>query len=345
MIRNKIFTPILGFLAMVVLASGAHAQLGGLLGGGDNSNPLGGILKGGGNNNSGGSGGGLGGLLGGGNSDSGGGLGGLLGGGNSDSGGGLGGLLGGGGDGGGGLSNPAGLIGQTLKSAQNTNLGPVGRYVLGRELAARMLGNYKVADENDPRLVYLRNVVVNLLSASRLTKNYRNPVVVLLDEPDVVNAFAAPGGFVFITTGMLDFVENEDELAFVLAHEIAHIEMDHGLNAIRQNEGAKLFKSATADMGVGGLFGELLAWGENGFSKDLEGEADLRGGQIAGSLGYDWKAGVKVIERLETITSRKHGSGYPDDRAAKLREGAGSSDVPAEGLAARTKRFAEAVGK
>lgn len=326
MIWNKISVSVLGFLAMLALASSAHAQLGGLLGGGEKSNPLGGILKGG---NKSGSGGGLGGLLGGGGN-----------------GGALGGLLGGGGkSGSGGLSNPTGLIGQTLKSAQNSNLGPVGRYVLGRELSARMLGNYKVADENDLRLVYVRSVVLNLLNASRLTKNYKNPVVILLDEPGVVNAFATPGGFVFITTGMLDFVKNEDELAFVLAHEIAHIEMDHGLNAIKQNEGAKLFKSATADMGFGGLFGGMLAWAENGFSKDLEGEADLRGGEIAGSLGYDWNAGVRVIERLETITSRKHGSGYPDDRAANLKKGAGSSNVPANALAARTKRFTKAVGK
>lgn len=347
MIRSKTNSLIVGCFVLFMLASNADAQLGGLLGGGDNSNPLGGILKGGGDGDSGGSGGGLSGLLGGGNGDSGGGgLGGLLGGGNGDSGGGgLGGLLGGGDGDGGGLLGGGGLIGQTLKSAQNTNLGPVGRFVLGRELAARMLGNYELVDENDPRLTYLRNVVVNLLSASRLTKNYKDPVVVLLDEPDVVNAFAAPGGFVFVTTGMLAFVENEDELAFVLAHEIAHIEMDHGLNAIKQNEGAKLFQSATADMGGGGLFGELLAWGENGFSKDLEGEADLRGGQIAGSLGYDWKAGVKVIERLESITSRKHGSGYPDDRAAKLREGAGSSNVAADMFALRASRFAEAIGR
>ena len=333
MIRHKFYNVILGCLAIFMLSSNAHAQLGGLLGGGDNSNPLGGILKGGGDNSGGGNSGGLGGLLGGGDSGGGGGLGGLLGGDGS-------------GDGsGGGLSNMGGLVGQTLKSAENTNLGPVGRYVLGRELAARMLGNYDVVDETDPRLGYLQNVVVNLLNASRLTKNYKYPVVVLLDEPDVVNAFAAPGGFVFVTTGMLGFVENEDELAFVLAHEIAHIEMDHGLNAIKQNEGAKLFQSATADMGAGGLFGELLAWGENGFSKDLEQEADLRGGQIAGSLGYDWKAGVKVIERLETITSRKHGSGYPDDRAAKLREGAGASNIPADLLAARAQRFTEALAK
>ena len=332
MISRKFFTLVIGCAAFFLASAHAHAQLGGLLGGSDNSNPLGGILKGGGDSGSGGnSGGGLGGLLGGG--DSGGGLGGLLGGGDSGNG------------SGGGLSNMGGLIGQTLKSADNTNLGPVGRFVLGRELAARMLGNYDLVDENDPRLFYLRNVVVNLLNASRLTKNYKDPVVILLDEPDVVNAFAAPGGFVFVTTGMLDFVENEDELAFVLAHEIAHIEMDHGLNAIKQNEGAKLFESATADMGGGGLFGELLAWGENGFSKDLEQEADLRGGQVAGSLGYDWKAGVNVIERLESITSRKHGSGYPADRAAKLREGAGASNVSADLLATRTQRFTQALGK
>jgi len=326
MIWKKNSVSVLGFLAILALASSAHAQLGGLLGGGEKSNPLGGILKGGDKS---GSGGGLGGLLGGGGGS-----------------GGLGGLLGGGGkSGSGGLSNPTGLIGKTLKSAQNSNLGPVGRYVLGRELSARMLGNYKVVDENDLRLVYLRNVVVNLLNASRLTKNYKNPVVILLDEPGVVNAFATPGGFVFVTTGMLDFVKNEDELAFVLAHEIAHIEMDHGLNAIKQNEGAKLFKSATADMGVGGLFGGMLTWAENGFSKDLEGEADLRGGEIAGSLGYDWNAGVRVIERLETITSRKHGSGYPDDRASNLKKGARSSNVSANSLAARTKRFTKALGK
>lgn len=310
MIRKKIFVPILGFLVMVVLASGAHAQSGGVFGGGNESNPLGRLF---------------------GNDGKGGGLGSLLGGGSkSDSNGSL---------------NLIDTIRQTIKSAQNSNLGPVGKYVLGRELAARMVGYYKVVDKDDLRLVYLRNVVVNLLYSSRLPKNYRDPVVILLDEPGVVNAFAAPGGFVFITTGMLDFVENEDELAFVLAHEIAHIEMDHGLNAVKQNEGAKLFKSATGDLGFSGLFGEFLTMAENGFSKDLEGEADLRGGEIAGSLGYDWTAGVTVIERLEAISSRKHGIGYPANRAANIREGAGSYNVPAEVLAARTKRFIETVGK
>lgn len=336
MIRVLSVRFLCAFIALFALSSHSHAQLSGLLGGGDKNNPLGAILKGG--DDSGG--GGLGDLLGGGDKNNP--LGGLLKGGDDS---GSGGILGGSNDGSGGmLSNPAGLIGQTLKSAQNTNLGPVGRFVLGRELSARMLGNYNIVDENDPRVNYLQNVAVNLLSSSRLTRNYKFPVVILLDEPETVNAFATPGGFIFISTGMLDFLQDEDELAFVLAHEIAHIEMDHGLNAIRQNEGSKLFQSAAGDAGSD-LFGQLLTWGENGFSKDLEQEADLRGGQIAGNLGYDYQAGIRVIDRLEHRTGHKHGTGYPEDRAKKLSEGAASFTVSDEMVKLRAQRFAKAMGR
>ena len=238
-----------------------------------------------------------------------------------------------------------GLIGDALESAENTNLGPVGRYVLGRELAARMIGINDVVQDGDPRLDYLRILTANLLRSSRVTATYKDPVVILFDTPDKINAFAAPGGFVFVTTGLLNFVENEDELAFVLAHEIAHIEMDHGLNAIRQNEGSKLFQSATGDMGLGGLFGDLLSWGENGYSKDLEQEADLRGGEIVASLGYDWQSGINVIKRLEEMTGHTHASGYPADRAAKLKAGAGGSPVSEALFSKRKQRFDAVMSK
>ena len=331
-----------GLCASFLVATESHAQLGKLLGGGkdDNGGGLGGLLGGGKDDK----GGGLGGLLGGGKDDNGGGLGGLLGGGKDDKGGGLGGLLGGG-NSGGGLSNPMDLVSDALESGENTNLGPVGRYVLGRELAARMIGINKVVEDGDLRLDYLRLVTANLLQSSRVTANFKDPVVILFDAPDKINAFAAPGGFVFVTTGLLNFVENEDELAFVLAHEIAHIEMDHGLNAIRQNEGAKLFQSATGDMGMDGLFGDLLAWGENGYSKDLEQEADLRGGEIMASLGYDWQSGINVIKRLEEMTGHSHASGYPADRAAKLKAGAGGSPVSKALITKRKQRFDSVMSK
>ena len=317
----NIYGLFLGLCASLLVATESHAQLGKLLGGGKDDN-----------------GGGLEGLLGGGKDDNGGGLGGLLGGGKDDNGGGLGGLLGGG-NSGGGLSNPMDLVGDVLEAGENTNLGPVGRYVLGRELAARMIGINEVIGDGDPRLDYLRILTLNLLRSSRVTATYKDPVVILFDAPDKINAFAAPGGFVFVTTGLLNFVEDEDELAFVLAHEIAHIEMDHGLNAIIQNEGAKLFQSATGDMGLDGLFGDLLSWGENGYSKDLEQEADLRGGEIMASLGYDWQSGVNVMKRLEETVGHSHASGYPADRAAKLKAGAGGSPVSKALFLKRKQRF------
>jgi len=237
------------------------------------------------------------------------------------------------------MGNMFATIKKAQKSVENTNLGPMGRYVLGRNLAARVLGAYKPVSPSDPRLAYLRKVAISIMQASRRSTTYIDPVVILLDAPDVINAFAAPGGFMFVTTGMLKFLRNEDELAFMLAHEVAHIELDHGLNAIKQNEGAKIFAEATADANGDGLFSAFRDFAENGFSQSLEGEADIRGAQIAASLGYDFTQGVEVIRRLEAITSRKHGTGYPDNRQQRLREGAGGTAISAEFVEIRTRRY------
>ena len=196
-----------------------------------------------------------------------------------------------------------------------------------------VVGNSSTVSPSDPRVGYIRNVVQTLMMESRYFGNYKPLVVVLLDEAETINAFAAPGGFVFVTTGMLEFCRDEDELALVLAHEISHIELDHGLNAIKS-------KAALDMMGkvipVGNKF---MSFAENGYSADLEGEADLRGAQIATAAGYDPLAGVDVIKRLESITSRKHGTGYPENRSEKIRIGAGGIQVNRELREKRAKRY------
>jgi predicted Zn-dependent protease len=237
------------------------------------------------------------------------------------------------------MGNMFATIKKAQQSTENTKLGPMGRYVLGRNLAARVLGAYQPVDPADPRLTYLRHVAISIMQASRRSTTYIDPVVILLDAPDVINAFAAPGGFMFVTTGMLEFLKNEDELAFVLAHEVAHIELDHGLNAIKQNEGAKIFAEATADENGEGPFAAFRNFAENGFSQSLEGEADIRGAQIAAGLGYDFTQGVEVIRRLETVTARKHGTGYPANRQKRLHEGAGGAPVSAEFVEIRQRRY------
>ena len=102
------------------------------------------------------------------------------------------------------------------------------------------------------------------------------------------------------TIGMLNFLESEDELAFVLAHEIGHIELDHGLNAVIQKTSGDLFKKGAGGMGVSdSFFGGMIDFAENGYSKDLEMEADGRGAILAVRAGYDVNAALNVIKKFE----------------------------------------------
>jgi predicted Zn-dependent protease len=243
------------------------------------------------------------------------------------------------------MDNMFSTIKKAQKSSKSTELGPMGRYVLGRNLAARALGVYNPVDPADTRVAYLRHVAISIMQASRRSTTFVDPIVILLDAPEVINAFAAPGGFIFVTTGMLKFLKNEDELAFVLAHEVAHIELDHGLNAIKQNEGAKIFAEATADENGEDPFAAFRNFAENGFSQSVEGEADIRGAQIAAGLGYDITQGIEVIRRLETVTARKHGTGYPANRQKRLRESANNVPVSVESVEIRKRRYQREINK
>ena len=214
-------------------------------------------------------------------------------------------------------SNFGGTSNDLFEAAKNSRLGPMGRFFLGRKLSAHVLGKTDAIPVGHPISQYVRNVALTILGSSNYAGSYSDPIVIVLKDNKTINAFAAPGNFVFITTGMLNFLKNEDELAFVLAHEIAHIELDHGLNAIKSKQGADLFKGAVGNGVMDGLDG-LFNFMEDGFSAELEGEADRRGAELAAKSGYDPSAGKSVIKRLENKQGRKHATGYPEDRQANI---------------------------
>ena len=142
---------------------------------------------------------------------------------------------------------------------------------------------------------------------------------------------------------MLNFLENEDELAFVLAHEIGHIELDHGLNAVIQKTSGDLFKKGAGGMGVSdSFFGGMIDFAENGYSKDLEMEADGRGAILAVRAGYDVNAALNVIKKFEKKTGHTHASGYPDDRSAIIKE-ISKTNISPEILSFRKKRFQKII--
>jgi len=119
----------------------------------------------------------------------------------------------------------------------------------------------------------------------------------LISDVNLINAFALPGGHVFIGQGLLDQMTSEDELAFVLGHELEHI--DHYHAAERVQIEAKL-KSVNLEI-VGEIAEIPMSLWQAGYSKDQEFEADREGLHIAVAAGYSPQGAVKMNEKLAKL--------------------------------------------
>jgi len=128
-------------------------------------------------------------------------------------------------------------------------------------------------------------------------------------EAEQINAFATPGGNVFITRGLLARLRSESELAGVLAHEMAHVVKKHQLNDIRKNAQKGLALDLAQLRGGGGLAGEAArAFARagldvyiRGLSREDELEADAVGVVIATRAGYEPYGLVSVLQTLQTV--------------------------------------------
>jgi hypothetical protein len=106
---------------------------------------------------------------------------------------------------------------------------PVEERTLGRECLAQFIGKSKVLPDSNPTACYVRWVGTKLAANSTTQYPSLGLDFIVIDDKSVVNAVAVPGGPIVITTGMLAFLESEDELASILGHELAHVEERHGL--------------------------------------------------------------------------------------------------------------------
>jgi len=105
-------------------------------------------------------------------------------------------------------------------------------YYIDRGVAARIVSQYKPY-KHFGTVWYVNHVGETLALNSSRPYTYGGYHFAVLDT-DEINAFACPGGIIFVTLGMLDLVENEDQLAAVLAHEIGHVSQKHGLDVIKK---------------------------------------------------------------------------------------------------------------
>lgn len=191
------------------------------------------------------------------------------------------------------------------------NLTPEQEYYIGRSVAATLLATYTPYDKEAATL-YLNTLGQALALSSDRPETFGGWHFLIMDT-DEINAFAAPGGFILVSRGMLRCCRNEDELAAVLAHEIGHIQMRHGMKAIQKarmaealtilaREGVKTYgdeemKKLTENFGdtISDITTTMI---NNGYSRSYEYEADAVAINILRSTGYQPGALVNMLQLM-----------------------------------------------
>jgi predicted Zn-dependent protease len=253
---------------------------------------------------------------------------------------------------------------EDLQKQMSIRFSPEQEYYLGRGVAAAAIAK-KGLDKDEARQAYVRKIGAALVElAPRVRTTYGGYHFAVLDS-DEANGFSGPGGFVLVTRGAVTRAKTEDELASVLAHEIAHVSLKHGENVIRtsgywQTSFANTFRIGAAAAGINArqtnkltnLFRDTVrGYSEQiatqGYGSAAENAADVEGTYILYDAGYDagalgsylkampdrpqtnWSTHPESAERLAVLTPIVAQYGGPFDGGV--------------GAAARAARFSRIV--
>jgi beta-barrel assembly-enhancing protease len=182
---------------------------------------------------------------------------------------------------------------------------------LGKGLAQEVERSSKLID--DPIVTeYVNRVGQNLVRNS----DARVPFTIKVIDSDEVNAFALPGGFFYVNSGLILRAQEESELAGVMAHEISHVTARHGTKNATKGEMMQLATIPLILLGPAGWAGYGLYEGLNiaipltylKFSRDAEREADFLGLQYMYKAGYDPNSFVTFFERIQADEKRRPGT-------------------------------------
>lgn len=233
---------------------------------------------------------------------------------------------------------------------------PEQEYYIGRAVGATIISTYKVYD-NDEATRYLNLLGQTVARFSDMPDTFKGYRFLVLDT-DEVNAFAAPGGFIFISRGMIRLCRTEDDLAAVIAHEVAHVQLRHAVKAIKSSrltsalttlamEGAKSFggeQLAELTTAFEGSISDITSTMMNsGYARGQEREADRVAITILKRMGYRQESLVFVLNRMGKVLETDHrgfGATHPpaDARVKELMPLIDDTRTPVP-TAARQKRF------
>ena len=249
------------------------------------------------------------------------------------------------------ISNSADAIGTAAE-----DITPEQEYFIGRSVAATILTSYKIYNGNQALTSYLNLICAAIVVHSPRPDVFNGYHVAILDT-DEINAFAPPGGHIFVTRGLIRAAQNEDALAAVIAHEIAHIQLQHSLKAIKSSRVTQAILvtgtsavGAAAGMDVNELtsaFDETIGsiiqtMVTSGYSQSQEFEADNTAMELLAGAGYRPSGLLEMLNVLSTIQVANSGFGKthpsPAQRITNAQKSVGKYNVP-DTSSSRQTRF------
>jgi predicted Zn-dependent protease len=214
------------------------------------------------------------------------------------------------------ISNSSRAIGTAAET-----ITPEQEYYIGRAVAANILSSYRIYNGNPALTSYLNNICAAITLNSPRPDVYNGYHVAILDSNEI-NAFATSGGHIFVTRGLINAAKSEDALAGVVAHEIAHIQLQHSIKAIRTSRitqalmitGTSAAGAATG-MNVNQLtdvftesIGEIVQTVvNNGYSQNQEFDADNTALSLLASAGYSPSGLIDMLSELRAVQSNSSG--------------------------------------
>jgi predicted Zn-dependent protease len=181
---------------------------------------------------------------------------------------------------------------------------------LGKQMAQEVERQAKIVDDA-VIAEYVNRIGQNLVRNS----DAKVPFTIKVIDSEEINAFALPGGFFFVNTGILLNADNEAEMAGVMAHEIGHVAARHGTRQATRGQIAQI-GSIVPLIAVGGMagygiyqaMGLVVPMGFLKFSRGFESEADMLGLEYMYKSGYDPGAFVDFFEKVQSQEKRKPGT-------------------------------------
>jgi len=180
--------------------------------------------------------------------------------------------------------------------------------VLGKKVASRVIARYGV--ENNSKMTFYLNIMGTAIAQRSDRPDIPYHFAIL--ATDDVNAYACPGGYIFLTRGVLKMVRDEAELAAVLAHEISHVTERHIVNALRNSKFMKVGTEVAAEafQTPGPLLEQMTSFATDalfkGLNKKDEYASDAKSIEYLNRLGYDYPAMFDVLALLDD--RRKQGA-------------------------------------